>query len=663
MKIQDEDEFFKLIAESYIATVLDDDSAQIDESIQNDNSAQTDGSVQTNDSAQTDGSVQTNDSAQTDGSVQTNDSAQTDGSVQTNDSVQTDVSIRINDSAQTDESVQTNDSAQTDGSIQNDDFTQTVHTYYQPHDLCELHELYELRPSIIANVCTKFYGWIRRIRVGGNGSIVFIDIYDGTKVGALMCIATPEFYGDQQLQNLMNRDELIDSEKFVELSFQQLSMSAHLSDGCAVVVEGKIVLSPSGTTQKFEFQVHRLRVIGSVEDPLKYPIQKSSEKSLVTLRQLPFMRLRAQALQCIFRISSKLEFGIHTYMDKFNVVKIDPNIMTMSDCEGAGETFIVSPNFFSPETIDEKGEKKQIAIGLTVSSQLPLESAITGFKQVYTMQKSFRAEKSDTLKHLAEFLHLEYELAFTTLDDLMNFTEDLVKYVIKFAFDRCPEDFAFLESKFAPADLSPSREFLLECLSKPFVRIKHRDAIDLIHKIVENKMELPDESCNGKMKRVKLDKMPKHGEDIGSEHEKLLVRYFGYMACSKEECAQKLKDKKEFGAFVFLTHWPLAIKSFYMKQCDDGSGECDSFDLLAPRVGEMVGGSSREWRFDKLDAEIQRRGMDVKPIQWFLDLRKNGSMPHGGAGMGFGRLCTLVTGAPSIRETVFLPVYYGHCPY
>lgn len=546
-------------------------------------------------------------------------------------------------------------------SVQNDEYDQIAsHTCYRPHSLHELHDLYELSPSIIANVYTQFYGWIRRIRVGGNGSIIFIDIYDGTKVGALMCLATPEFYGNSQSIKLQM--ETVDSPRFNELSFAQLSMSSHLSDGCAVVVDGKIVLSPSGTTQKFEFQVHRLRVIGPVEDPKTYPIQKSSEKSLVTLRQHPFMRLRAQAMQCIFRIASKLEFGIHIFMDKFNVVKIDPNIMTMSDCEGAGETFIVSPNLFSPETIDERGEKKQIDIGLTVSSQLPLESAITGFKQVYTMQKSFRAEKSDTPKHLAEFLHLEYEAAFITLDDLMNFTEDLVKYVIQFAFDRCPEDFAFLESKFAPADLGPSREMLLECLDKPFVRIKHHEAIDLIHKIINDKIELPDESRNGKMKRVKLDKMPKQGEDIGSEHEKLLVRYFGYMCCSSEERAQKLKDKKEFGAFVFLTHWPLAIKSFYMKQCD-GSGECDSFDLLVPRVGELAGGSSREWRFDKLDAEIKRRGMDVKPLQWFLDLRKNGSMPHGGFGLGFARLILLVTGTPSVRDAVFLPVYYGHCPY
>eukprot|EP00475_Leptophrys_vorax_P040038 TRINITY_DN7359_c0_g2_i2.p2 TRINITY_DN7359_c0_g2~~TRINITY_DN7359_c0_g2_i2.p2 ORF type:complete len:344 (-),score=101.04 TRINITY_DN7359_c0_g2_i2:1520-2551(-) len=343
-------------------------------------------------------------------------------------------------------------------------------------------------------------------------------------------------------------------------------------------------------------------------------------------------------------------------MDEHNVQKLDPNIITMSDCEGAGETFRISPLMFSK---DPQGEP--IPVGLTVSSQLPLESGICGLKQVYTAQKSFRAEKSDTLKHLAEFFHIEYEGAFLTLSKLLDFTENFVKSVTKYTFSRCKEDFDFIESKLAPSDISPSRPLLEELLDKPFARIKHCEAIELIQKIVKDKMQLPDDQ--GKLKRVKLDKLPKEGEDLGSEHEKLLVRYFGWMQSSEEEKEVKLKAGKEFGAFVFLTHWPLKIKSFYMKQCDDGSGETESFDLLAPRVGEMFGGSMREWRFEKLDAEVKRRGMDVSPIQWFLDLRKSGSQPHGGWGMGFARFVTLLTGAPSVRDTVFLPVYFTHCPY
>jgi len=200
-------------------------------------------------------------------------------------------------------------------------------------------------------------------------------------------------------------------------------------------------------------------------------------------------------------------------------------------------------------------------------------------------------------------------------------------------------------------------------LDRPFTRIKHCDAIDLIHKIVKDKIMLPDDDRSGKLKRVKLEKLPMQGEDIGSEHEKLLVRYFGWTMLSEQERHERLAQKKEFGAFVFLTHWPLKIKSFYMKQCDDGSGESESFDLLSPRIGELFGGSMREWRFDKLDAEVKRRGMDLRPISWFLDLRKSGSCEHGGFGLGFSRLTCLLTGSPSIRDVVFLPVYYNHCPY
>lgn len=532
--------------------------------------------------------------------------------------------------------------------------------YLKSSSLQELHKLFESGPENIRDVQTKFYGWIRRTRVGGGGTICFIDIYDGTKVGALMCLASEEYYQGQEYKHvfpdLEQADELTDSERFTTLSFDQLSETQFLSDGCAVVVDGQLVLAPKDATQPFELQIHRLRVIGTVEDATTYPIQKSSEKQLMTLRKFPFMRIRSQICQSLFRIASKLELGMHLFMDQEGVEKVDPNILTMSDCEGAGETFAISPAMFSTDS-----DGKDIPVSLTVSSQLPLESSITGLKQVYTSQKSFRAEKSDTIKHLAEFLHVEYEGAFLTLDKLMCFTERLVKYVISFALKRCADDFAFIGSKFAPTDIRPTHILLAELMDKPFIRIKHRDAIDLIHKILSEKMLLPDDE--GKMKRVKLDKLPKHGEDLGSEHEKLLVRYFGFTMCSDEERQQKLKDGKEFGAFVFLTHWPIKIKSFYMKQCDDDSGECESFDLLAPRVGELFGGSMREWRFDKLDQEVKRRGMDLRPIQWFLDLRKSGSMPHGGWGLGFARLCMLVTGAPSVRDVVYLPVYYGHCPY
>ena len=182
---------------------------------------------------------------------------------------------------------------------------------------------------------------------------------------------------------------------------------------------------------------------------------------------------------------------------------------------------------------------------------------------------------------------------------------------------------------------------MLTLLEKDFIKIKHRDAVDLIRKLVKDKAKLPDET--GKMKTVKVKEWPQYDGDLSSEHEKILVTYFD--------------------GFVFVTHWPLKIKSFYMEQSDDGSGECKSFDLLAPRVGEMFGGSMREWRHDKLVEEMERRGMSIGSLQWYVDLRKMGSAPHGGWGMGFDRLLMLMTGVSSVRDIVPFPVYYGHCPY
>ena len=523
----------------------------------------------------------------------------------------------------------------------------------EPKSLIELSRLHDEDKALISDRNTKFYGWVRRVRVGGGGSIIFLDLYDGTKVGSLNCLADEKDYKPDAIAS----DSLTqDGQNYKTLAFEQLSQAEHLSIGCAVVVDGRLVLSPPTATQDFEFQVSRVQLIGGIEDPLKYPIQKGTEKSMTSLRQLPFLRFRSQVMQSLFRIRSKLNLAVHLFMDSEDVQLTDPNILTVSDAEGAGETFTVSPAMFSA---DKQGNN--VPVGLTVSSQLPLEAAITGFRQVYTCQKSFRAEKSDTNKHLAEFLHVEYEGAFLDLDGLISQSERFVKFVIHCAFDRCKDDFDWLESKFAPTDIKSTRPLLLEALNRPFVRIKHHDAIDLIRKLVKEKTKLPDD--DGNMKRVKVKELPGYDDDLGSEHEKLLVRYFGYMQVPEDEREAMLAEKKEFGAFVYVTHWPLKIKAFYMAQVDDGSGECLSFDLLCPRVGELFGGSMREWRFDKLDEEVKRRGMDVTPIQWFLDLRKSGSMPHGGWGMGFDRLVMLVCGVQSVRDVVPFPVYYQHCPY
>ncbi len=495
-------------------------------------------------------------------------------------------------------------------------------------DLAIIKEVFQTDPISIVDKSIRFCGWVKRVREGDKGALLFVDVYDGTTVGVLcgVCDATYK----------VSESSSADRPEFKTLSFDQIKDPQILSAGCSVQLDGILVKSPEGATQQFELKISTLKLIGGVTDPFTYPIQKTSEKSLTSLRQLPFMRMRAPITQSLFRIRGSLIYAVHLYFQQEGVPCLDPNIITCSDCEGAGETFGITPQIFSKDA-----EGKDIPVGLTVSSQLPLEALITGTKRVYTCQKSFRAEKSDTSKHLAEFLHVEYEECFTSLDKLMTDVERMVKFYITYVLKHCSSEYDFMESPLAPPEFKGIRESLRQLLDKPFTRIKHCDAVALIRKDVEDKVMVTDET--GKEKRVKMDKLPTLDGDLDSEHEKYLV--------------------KKFGGFVFVTHWPLKIKSFYMEQTDDGSGECNSFDLLAPRTGEMFGGSMREWRYDRLHAEITKRQMNIEPLQWFVDLRKSGSAPHGGWGMGFDRLLMFLTGVSSVRDIVPFPVYYEHCPY
>jgi asparaginyl-tRNA synthetase len=480
----------------------------------------------------------------------------------------------------------------------------------------------ELKDITMQHIDThiKFQGWIRRVRIGGGGVLTFIDIYDGTDNGLLKCIVHHDTY-----KPTIDIDV---ERKYQVLTYEQLSEIDFLSPGCSVIVYGQLVKSPEGATQLFELKVDKLEVIGKVEDPVTYPIHKSKERQIMGLRQIPFSRVRTDYYQALFRIRSSLLFTIHSFFDSKKIYCIDPNILTSSDCEGAGEMFKLTPQMFGDSDV-----------GLTVSSQLPLEALATGFTSVYTCQKSFRAEESDTSKHLAEFLHVEYETySFESLEELLTFTEEFLKFCIRETLIKSASDFEILDKS---KELKTTSKMISSIIEKDFVRIKHRDAVDLIRKLVKDKAKLPDET--GKMKAVKVKEWPQYDGDLSSEHEKILVTYFD--------------------GFVFVTHWPLKIKSFYMEQSDDGSGECESFDLLAPKVGEMFGGSMREWRHDKLVEEMERRGMAPSSLQWYVDLRKMGSAPHGGWGLGFDRLLMFMTGVTSVRDIVPFPVYFGHCPY
>jgi asparaginyl-tRNA synthetase len=532
-------------------------------------------------------------------------------------------------------------------------------------------KLIELNPEFIGKH-VKLHGWIYSVRTQGAGTLVFLDLGDGTTVTPTRCIAQkpsssaeeeeeiPLAYGSTNLLT----DATDDETAYTKLTFDELTQASSLSIGCSVMVFGHVAEPPEGTTQTYEIKVLELFLVGGVEDASKYPIQKSILKKPLALRKEYHARFRAPLIQQLMLIRSQALFAIHEFFHQEGVPLLDPNIMTSSDCEGAGEIFKITPQFFHSLPAPEKSKKKksgneeeeedtkveaeeeklkpsqEVEVGLTVSSQLPLEAIAMGTGSVYTCQKSFRAEKSDTNKHLAEFLHVEYEQYFITLDDLLDQAERYVKHVMKTVIERCEPQYKFLSSRAtAPDEFHGHCDYLRTLLDKPFVRIKHADAIADMQQDLRDKVKTINEQ--GKEVKLKFKVKPEQGEDLGSEHEKYLVQ--------------------KHGTFVFVTHWPSAIKSFYMKQVGDGT--CESFDLLAPKVGELFGGSMREWRYDVLESQMKSRKMDMAPLQWFVDLRKDGTAPHGGWGMGFDRLVMFLTNADSVRDVVPYPVYYGHCPY
>ncbi len=510
----------------------------------------------------------------------------------------------------------------------------------------------------------QMHGWVYSVRVQGAGSLCFVDLGDGTTVSPVRCLAVKEdeklAYGSTTFISSTNSDET----HYKILSFDQLGETSDLCLGCSVQVIGYVAEPPEGTTQALEVKVLQLSVIGGVANPTTYPMQKSILKKPAALRQHYHTRFRAPLLQQWMQIRSQALFAVHEFFHNEGVPLLDPNIMTANDCEGAGEVFKISPQMFTKTEKDDTKTKKKaqgvpeeedvpplepeevtantpvVEVGLTVSSQLPLEAIAMGTGSVYTCQKSFRAEKSDTNKHLAEFLHVEFEQYFLTLDDLMDQAERFVKHVVGTVLQRCQPQYQWLNQKHAaPPESHGHAEYLASLLDKPFVRIQHAQAIEIMLQDLKDKVQVPNEQ--GKLARLKFQTLPKQGEDLKSEHEKYLVQ--------------------KYGTFVFVTHWPSDIKSFYMKQVGDGT--CESFDLLAPLVGELFGGSMREWRYDVLLAQMNKKQMDVSGLQWFVDLRKDGTAPHGGWGMGFDRLVMFLTNTSSVRDIVPYPVFYGHCPY
>lgn len=405
-----------------------------------------------------------------------------------------------------------------------------------------------------------------------------------------------------------------------------------ITTGCAIRVTGHLVPSP-GKGQSYELQAKSIFLEGNVSDPAAYPIPKTN-LSFEYLRNYAHLRGRTKTFSSIYRIRHRALMATHQFYDQHDFLLLDPNIITTCECEGGAGVFQLTEKDISRPSdlpLKESGEYDwkqdhfEKPVFLTVSSQLQLEALAMSMGSVYTMNKSFRSEHSNTYKHASEFTHLEIEQCFTSLEDLLTISEDYVKHVVKSILDSCQQELENLEasSRYNEA-IDPKLMERYAILSKPFARIKYTDAVTLMRSDPKG-----------------LTKLPEFGQDIGSEHEKYLTDHFG--------------------GPVFLTHWPLSVKSFYMKQCADGS--CESFDLLMPHVGELIGGSQRETDYHKLVQAMEAKGVSQEPLQFYLDLRRYGSCEHGGFGLGFDRLMMYLTGVKNIRDVTPFPVNYQSCAY
>ena len=430
-------------------------------------------------------------------------------------------------------------------------------------------------------------GWVRTSR--NSKSVAFVELNDGTS-----------------LKNIQVVVEKGDSD------FKEPRV------GMAVKVEG-IVVAGRNNTVEINITPDALTVLGDA--PTDYPLQKKGH-TLEFLRTIPHLRGRTNTFNAVWRVRSVLAAAIHRYFQEHNYVYVNTPLITGSDCEGAGEMFLVTTNGF---TTEYKTEEEYYAndffgkrAGLSVSGQLEGEMAATAMGKIYTFGPSFRAENSNTPKHLAEFWHIEPEVAFMELDDVIELAEDMLKYVIGDLLQKCPDEVAFFDAHFEKG----LKARLEELISHEFGRVTYTEAIELLKKSGENFVYPVEWGC-----------------DLQTEHERYL-------------------SEKVFKKAVFVTDYPKEIKSFYMKQNPDGKTVA-AVDLLVPGVGEIIGGSEREADYDKLIAAMEERGMSMEPYADYLDLRKYGTVPHGGFGLGFERLIMYTTGMANIRDVILFPRTVG----
>ncbi len=450
----------------------------------------------------------------------------------------------------------------------------------------------------------KVMGWVRTFR-----NNQFIALNDGSTNNNLQVVAELGRFGEDLLKRI--------------------------TTGAALKVSGQIIAS-LGKGQKVELKANTIEVTGD-SDAEKFPLQPKKH-SLEFLREIAHLRFRTNTFGSVFRIRHALAFAVHKFFNDKGFVYLHTPIITASDAEGAGETFHVTnfdltdPSKNEDGTINYKEDFFGRPTNLTVSGQLEAELGALALGDVYTFGPTFRAENSNTARHLAEFWMIEPEMAFSDLEDDMNIAEEFIKYVIKYALDNNRDDLDFLalrlqeEEKQKPQNersemgLIEKLEFVI---NNDFERITYTEAIEILK-----------ESNHNKKKKFHF-LIDKWGVDLQSEHERYLV-------------------EKHFKKPVILTNYPKEIKAFYMRQNDDGKTVA-AMDILAPGIGEIVGGSQREERLEKLEERMIEMNIPVEELSWYLDTRKFGTCPHAGFGLGFERLIQFVTGMTNIRDVIPFP--------
>lgn len=429
----------------------------------------------------------------------------------------------------------------------------------------------------------------------------------------------------------------------VEFEKMDPSVLKRITTGAALSIVG--ILKPSqGKGQTVELMATDVEILGDCDAEV-YPLQPKRH-SLEFLREIAHLRFRTNTFSAVFRVRHALAFAIHKFFNDRNFVYIHSPIITGSDAEGAGEMFQVTTLDLNQIPRTDEGEihfKKDFfgkPTNLTVSGQLEAELAALALSEVYTFGPTFRAENSNTSRHLAEFWMIEPEVAFNDLDDNMDLAEDMLKYIIQYALDHCAEDLAFLEERLVNEEKQKPQtersdmtltEKLQFCLENPFERLTYTEAIDILKNSTPNK--------KGKFQFP----IEKWGADLQSEHERYLV-------------------EKHFKKPVILTHYPKEIKAFYMRMDDDGK-TVRAMDVLFPGIGEIIGGSQREERYDVLLGRMEEMHIPAEEMSWFLDTRRFGTVPHAGFGLGFERLVQFVTGMSNIRDVIPFPRYPGNAEF